>query len=815
MKPLNQAELVIFGITCLLGLILLYVVSAFMSLLLIPCLLTFCFLRVWKPEYPVLLTERRLITMIGYCLVMLVAVGDGELFKGVLSGLIQSKWPQVQIGLSHSVSFGRPFREYLVVISTFAFAMAFLFPKIKDLLGSVFSTKNLRQKPTDLALKAAVTLPIRLFISVFQLASVILDLALKLFGGTSVMGTQLINAIEFEFFQRPMKSKVIRAMPLGVVMIFYSMLLWILVTICLFPLHDLPAMHAFIFVTLICAGMNLLQIFMDRHEGEPVSRADLAAAICAFIIGLSWFFVSPQIQLLLSFFAFAGFIYSSCWVMQMTLSGSDSAVSEHQSWVLRMKAGKLFFGSNSKGDVALTYQEINHHVHVVGQTGFGKTVFLSHVLDDHIVEGRGVLFVDLKADLDFVGRIIDLCARSNRLGDLKIFDLSAPEHSIAYNPLTVGTPMELKDKLIGAFEWSEPYYQKAAESFLIKVFGGMCFLRDESGKVFGLAEVLKCIDDPDCLVALAAQVSAVKIKQSLFQLSEDLRNGRVRRDLQGLRTDLELLVHSDFGALLEAGASGLSLMEAIRSKSIVYVMLDSQRFGETAKRLGRLILQDLKTVSATIVHETEGEGREVFTVIVDEFADLVSEPFVGFLNRARASKIGVVIAHQEIADLNRISPDLCRQIMGNTATTISFLQKLPESAELLSGIAGTRAAIKTTTSTNLVTKEQSISEREVEEFQVHPNVFKNELGVGECVIIRKYPKSSIERVSIWPMKSVEARANADWTQINLPLIRYPAGALDLNIPDVHLRSDVRKKGGGQASNAEPTIFEAEGKSFFD
>ncbi len=40
--------------------------------------------------------------------------------------------------------------------------------------------------------------------------------------------------------------------------------------------------------------------------------------------------------------------------------------------------------------------------------------------------------------------------------------------------------------------------------------------------------------------------------------------------------------------------------------------------------------------------------------IIDEFADLADEEFVGFLDRARSSKMGVVVAHQEISDLNRI-----------------------------------------------------------------------------------------------------------------------------------------------------------------
>ena len=69
---------------------------------------------------------------------------------------------------------------------------------------------------------------------------------------------------------------------------------------------------------------------------------------------------------------------------------------------------------------------------------------------------------------------------------------------------------------------------------------------------------------------------------------------------------------------------------------------------------------------------------------------------MGFLNRSRGSKLGIVVAHQEMSDLEAFSPAMRDQVMGNTATTVSFLQKLPESAERLAAIAGTKTTVKST-----------------------------------------------------------------------------------------------------------------------
>ncbi|MDZ4055500.1 MAG: TraM recognition domain-containing protein, partial [Polynucleobacter sp.] len=191
--------------------------------------------------------------------------------------------------------------------------------------------------------------------------------------------------------------------------------------------------------------------------------------------------------------------------------------------------------------------------------------------------------------------------------------------------------------------------------------------------------------------------------------------------------------------------------KSVNEGKIVFVFLDTRRFGTTARAIGRFIVQDLKSVSARIDSEVPLIARKSFSVIIDEFADLADEEFVGFLDRARSSKMGIVIAHQEISDLDRISPQFAARLMGNTATLFAFLQKRPESAELISGIAGTKKVWKQTKATErflgIEIDTGKRSQREVEEFNVHPNVVKT-LRVGECVRVGKYPRSRAALIKI-------------------------------------------------------------------
>ena len=158
-------------------------------------------------------------------------------------------------------------------------------------------------------------------------------------------------------------------------------------------------------------------------------------------------------------------------------------------------------------------------------------------------------------------------------------------------------------------------------------------------------------------------------------------------------------------------------------------------------------------MTARIDSEIPKSERKHLTVIIDEFSDLAQEDFLSFLDRARSSKMQVIIAHQELSDLKRISPEFAARLTGNTATTYAFLQKNPESAEMIAGIAGTRQVKKETIQTEkffFVDIPSGVkSVREVEEFKIHPNQIKS-LGVGRCVCVKKYPRARAYLMNVNP-----------------------------------------------------------------
>lgn len=401
----------------------------------------------------------------------------------------------------------------------------------------------------------------------------------------------------------------------------------------------------------------------------------------------------------------------------------------------------------------LTEGQLNHHVHVVGASGYGKTVLLSHIIKQRIQQGKGLLFIDLKSDMETLLKFSQHVAEANRIDDLMIFSLTEKQMSLSYNLIEDGTATQLRDRIINSLNWSEEYYKNQSSSFILKLMILLFWLRDNKQERFHLGTILECASNPAKIIEVGNKIPMAETKLKLYtqNLKEFLDAKEHFNSLQGLRTQLESIALSDFGELVTSELPGVNLFEAYTQSKIIFLFLDSRRYGETAKALGRFILQDLKSVSARVDGEVPKEQRKPFSVIIDEFADLAQEDFIGFLDRARSSRMSVVVAHQEICDLQRISSEFAGRLMGNTSTLYSFLQKRQESAEIISGMAGTRTVWKQTRQTErfgfFEVDSGGGSRREVEEFCIHPNTIKS-LRVGRCVCIKKYPEARAYLVNV-------------------------------------------------------------------
>ncbi len=359
----------------------------------------------------------------------------------------------------------------------------------------------------------------------------------------------------------------------------------------------------------------------------------------------------------------------------------------------------------SKRDIPLGSIDFSKHSFIVGASGFGKTNLISILQENSLKKGKALLFFDPKGDLEALLTFKNLCQEQGKT--CYIFS----EHysdSIKLNPILEGSINQVADRVMRSFEWSETFYRDVSHRTLIQV------LKD-----------LK-VRDKDF---------------TLLNIHELLSNKYGSDKIIGLLVKLESLLESDFGNLLNGGRDDLTFSKIRKEGASLYIGLSTQGYGETAMAIGRLFLGELLYNSYTSLNSYEGLAlakKRPLSIYFDEFGSIVTPQFIELQNKCRGAGIELTMAVQSGADIDRISPDLTKQIVENSSNIFILKQRLDASASFFSEAIGTTISKKKT----FVTEDGDIQSkgtiREANELLVHPDIIKN-LRVGQCVLLEHNP----------------------------------------------------------------------------
>lgn len=415
--------------------------------------------------------------------------------------------------------------------------------------------------------------------------------------------------------------------------------------------------------------------------------------------------------------------------------------SERQMRSARRKTSthEVFLGRSmkTKRSICLSNEMRKMHTHVVGSTGSGKTdSLILPLLAQDIDRGCGALVMDAKGDRETLNKIFFHVKKAGREKDFLFFSLAYPERSNTYNPLLRGNPTELKDKIISANIWTEEFYKKKSEETLLLL---MKSLR-EAGEVVTFQKLYDLLSNEKKLTDLAKRLKDQHLRELMINILGKFTV--FQKDLAGLTADLGMIAESEFSSLLLRETPEIDLLNAYLNKQIIYFQLNAQGYEETARRFGRIVLQDLKTISNHIQAYLPEEKRAFFPIYVDEFSNFAYEPFIEFLNKARGAHLGITIAHQSLGDLEKTGSHFTKQVLENCNIKIVLRQDDPDSIETYARISGTEKSLKDTLQTREEFLDKSLTGlgtvREVDEFRVKPNVIR-ELGRGEAALIIKQP----------------------------------------------------------------------------
>ena len=361
-------------------------------------------------------------------------------------------------------------------------------------------------------------------------------------------------------------------------------------------------------------------------------------------------------------------------------------------------------------------RELNKSAHtaVIGASGSGKTVLLDTLMFEDMRQGKPVVYIDPKGDLETMNNFILLCQFTGR--DFSIFSENYQgKESCSLNPVKDGSASNIADRIHHAFTWSEEHYAQ------------LC--RDVVG------DALENLQDEGVEITL----------RGIFEETKRLcrptnKKARYRKeDVQGILTRLQKLIKSSFGDKLE-GKNALSFKEIRESKKCVYIGLPVLGYAETARSLGRMILGDITYCAYDIYKKTDPllSSKNPMGICIDELSAVITDEFIEILNKARGAGMELTFAIQSPSDLAKKDENLCSQILENSSNWFVLKQRVGQSAELLARSMGTQETKKETRRIKDGWEQPQGSQQIVEEFLVHPNILKN-LNIGQCILLRHYP----------------------------------------------------------------------------
>ena len=320
------------------------------------------------------------------------------------------------------------------------------------------------------------------------------------------------------------------------------------------------------------------------------------------------------------------------------------------------KTDKYFLAvSDDKKDIVVDEEMLNHHLHVLGPTGSGKTSLVILPLAKQAIDkGRGCCFIDFKGDEVFK-RYVQQKAKENKKR-FYYFSIDPDEVSVGYNPLSSGDIHSKVDRIMTALEliYHGPagFYSNVQAMTFVELLKEMV----QEKKEINFLSVKNMLEDPHFLAR--TDVSSQEVKGLLAAIS--------------WIAGLEIINRNE-----------LDLSKVIKNGDIVFFALKSQVNTRLAEAIGRMLIIDLKSQAVS-----RKETDLPYFIFIDEFQNLACSHFVDVISKVRSANFCLVLSNQSRGNLANVSAAFENAIFTNTATKVIFMQEDPLDAKFWSEKTG-------------------------------------------------------------------------------------------------------------------------------
>ena len=328
----------------------------------------------------------------------------------------------------------------------------------------------------------------------------------------------------------------------------------------------------------------------------------------------------------------------------------------------------------------------SEHMHVVGATGSGKSRFLLHMIQQDILEGRGVCLIDPHGELyDHI--VAWLSNRDGLIEDRKIrlINPSETEWSFGFNPLMVNDPHSL------------PTVVDATATGLSHVMGGeniretpllnetiraICYALASANLTLAESPFLySCVHNNerqhiiDQITNPVAKTDWLSYSQMPRKEYDEFFRPAARRIRPFIQNDLMRRI---FGQ----SANTLDLKNSMEKSEVLLFNLSrvgGKMTSEDQQVLGRLLINNL----VARAYERDPISASPFYLYVDEVQNFLSGDVPEILSQLRKYGLHLVMAHQYLEQLRDAGDLVYHGVMGTANNKVVFKLNNPEDAAIM------------------------------------------------------------------------------------------------------------------------------------
>ncbi|MBI4600157.1 ATP-binding protein [Candidatus Uhrbacteria bacterium] len=306
------------------------------------------------------------------------------------------------------------------------------------------------------------------------------------------------------------------------------------------------------------------------------------------------------------------------------------------------------------------------HMYLIGKTGMGKSTTLENMIINDIRHGYGVGLVDPHGDL--AEKILEFIP-PDRINDVVYINPADLDFPVAFNILETADDRYkhlISSGLMGVFKKIWPDVWSARMEYILN--NALLALLDYPGST--MLGVNRMLSDKVYRQKVIAKIQDPVVKA--FWVTEFARyNERFAQEAIAP-------IQNKVGQFLSVGlirnivgqvTSTINIRQIMDQGKILILNLAKGRVGEDNTRLlGGLFITKIQLSAMERVEVPESERRDFF-LYVDEFQNFATESFGNILSEARKYRLGLIMAHQYIEQLDEI---VRAAVFGNVGTTIAY-----------------------------------------------------------------------------------------------------------------------------------------------